>query len=142
MRDEKVSICFGSNSDLGPRQNKVRSPLHNGQAASASACPKDANLGNPGFLRSSSATASGLDGIVRRAHAKRDRWQLLRFRLSGRLNKEGYQRWQNIPASVFAERFEWKHLGNRKPWVTVIADHVVRGQVDQSTPLASGSQML
>ena len=73
--------------------------------------------------------------------AKRDCWQLLRIRLSVRVNKEGYQRWQNIPASVFAVRFEWKHLGNRKPWVIVIADHAVRGRVDLSMPSASGSQM-
>jgi hypothetical protein len=76
-----------------------------------------------------------------RARAKRDCWQLLTIRLSVRLNKEGYQRWQNIPASVFVVRFEWKHLGNRKPWVIVIADHAVRGQVDRSMPSASGSQM-
>jgi hypothetical protein len=76
--------------------------------------------------------AAKVVSVVERA--KRDCW-------SARLNKEGSQRWQNIPASVFAVRFEWKHLGNRKPWVIVIADHAVRGQVDRSMPSASGSQM-
>jgi hypothetical protein len=94
-----------------------------------------------GFIRSSSATAGSEGGIARRAGAKRDCWQLLGIRLSVRLNKEGYQRWQNIPASVFAVQFEWKHLGNLKPWVIVIADHAVRGQVDRSMPSASGSRM-
>ena len=78
---------------------------------------------------------------VVRARAERDCWQLLRIRLSVRLNKEGYQRWQIIPASVFAVRFEWKHPGNRKPWVIVIADRAVRGQVVRSMPSAFGSQM-
>jgi hypothetical protein len=51
------------------------------------------------------------------------------------------RRWQNIPGSVFAVLFEWRPPGSRKPWVIVIADHAVRGQVDRSMLSPSGSQM-